>query len=187
MFVTCGDARKSPDWGVTITDRLDTGANIRHHVNMSKKPQGGVVLVPDKTKLKSYLNKGMTQKQIVEQWEADSGIRVSRSAIAMAINRYGLESAKPRARYEDMLPWRVIEEHRMATEARLLRMEARRRRGLPLDQEQLTWLTHWREELDKANAVVTYDPNTVEGFFWVHREPTDDDIIRRPKDKPQAG
>src|SRR6478752_7450426 len=47
-------------------------------------------VVPDKAQLKKYLAAGLTQKQIVEQYEKDTGIKVSRSAIGMAISRYGL-------------------------------------------------------------------------------------------------
>ena len=37
--------------------------------------------------------------------------------------------------------------------------------------------------LDEENAVVHYDGDTEQGFFYVPREEHDDDIIRRPKAK----
>lgn len=91
-----------------------------------------------------------------------------------------MEAAKPRPRYEEMLPWHVLDEHKYHSQARLLRLEGRRRQGRKLNQKELSWLTTWRRELETAGAVVIYDPRTEEGFHWVPRRDTDDDIIRRP-------
>ena len=135
--------------------------------------------VPDATELRHYLERGLTQAQIAAEWEKETGVRVSRSAIGMAIARYGLESARPRPRYEDTLPWRVDSNHVMHNDARMLRLEGRRRRGLPLSDDEKRWLHGWREALEEARAVVTYNARTPEGFYWVHRKDSDDDIIRR--------
>lgn len=122
----------------------------------------------------------MTQREMVEAWERESGIRVSRSAIAMAMRRHGVEAAKPRPRYEEMLPWHVLDEHKYNAQARLLRLEGRRRKGGKLNSRELQWLTTWRRELETHNAVVIYDPDTEEGFHWVQRTAADNDLIRRP-------
>lgn len=139
----------------------------------------GARRVPDQTRLRRYLEQGLTQAQIVAAWGEESNVRVSRSAIAMAIKRYGLESAHSRPRYEDTLPWKVRVEHRMKYDARMLRLEARRRRGKALSDEDLRKLTAWRQQLEDANAVVAYEPELPEGFVWVVRREDDDDIIRR--------
>lgn len=139
-------------------------------------------VVPDKTALKAYLSRGLTQQQIVDAWKRDSGVTVSRSAIAMAIERNGLKSSNPRARYDDLIPWRVRVEHKDAQEVRLLRMEARRRAGGTLSNSEIRWLMGWKEELHNANAVIHYDPDTEQGFWWVERLPEHgDDLIVRPK------
>ncbi|HKN44284.1 MAG TPA: hypothetical protein VJW23_10190 [Propionibacteriaceae bacterium] len=140
----------------------------------------GTTRVPDKTQLKNYLAKGLTQQQIVDAWEVDSNIRVSRSAIGMAIRRYDLASSRPRPNYMEMIPWRIRWDHRMAWDVRMLRLEARRRRGEALTDKEKRDLTQWRSRLDEANAVVIYERDTEEGFLWVGRTPEDDDIIRRP-------
>ena len=140
----------------------------------------GVTRAPNKTQLKNYLAKGLTQAQIAEAWEKDSNIRVSRSAIAMAMRRFNLASSKPRPAYTEMIPWRVRWDHRMAWDVRMLRLEARRRRGEALADKEKQDLTVWRSRLDAANAVVIYEPDTDEGFLWVQRTPEDDDVIRRP-------
>lgn len=148
---------------------------------MSSMGRGAVARVPGKTELRRYLERGLTQAQIAEAWEQDSGVRVGRSAIAMAIERYGLKSGKPRPRYEDMLPWEVRGEHAMHNVARMLRLEGRRRQGGKLSEKEKRLLTNWRAALDEQNAVVTYDPDTAEGFFWTDRLESDDDLIRRPE------
>lgn len=150
-----------------------------HTVNMATR--GGVQRGPGATELRRYLDKGLTQAQIVEAWEKDSGVRIARSTVGMAIERHGLKSSHPTPRYEDMLPWRVSGEHIMANDARMLRLEGRRRRGGALNEKDKRLLTNWREALDEAGAVVTYDPATLDGFYWVGRTEDDDDIIRRPK------
>ena len=137
-----------------------------------------VMVVPDKTQLRRYLEKGLTQQQVVDAWERDSGVKVSRSAIAMALARYGLESAHPRDRYEDLLPWKIKPEHMRLMDARNLRLEARRRRGLPLSSRDEKRLINWLDELEQRNAVIVYRPNTHRGFWWVTRNEDDTDIIR---------
>ena len=152
-----------------------------HTVNMTDAAKRGVLSTPDKTWLRRHAQVGLTQKQMVDAWEKESGVRVSRSAIAMAMHRHGVEAAKPRPRYEDMLPWHVLDEHKYNAQARLLRLEGRRRKGGSLNSKELQWLTTWRRELEAHNAVVVYDPATDDGFHWVERAETDDDIVRRPQ------
>jgi hypothetical protein len=144
--------------------------------------------VPGEAKLREYLERGLTQAQIVDAWREDAAEDVSRSAIGMAIKRYGLKSARPRPRYEDMLPWRVREEHLMHYDARMLRLEARRRRGQELKPDELSRLQYWRDELAQPRpnegapngCVIYYDENSAEGFLWIPREPEHgDDLIDR--------
>lgn len=132
-------------------------------------------LVPSKTEMRRYLKRGLTQKQIAEEWENDTGIQVSRAAIGMAINRYGLESSHPRNRYEDTLPWTVREEHARDHNARMLRLEGRRRRGLKLSDMEKRWLDSYLSTLKERNAVVTYTPEL--GFIWVTRPDGYNDLV----------
>lgn len=143
-------------------------------------------IVPDRLRMEAYLNLGLNNSEIARQYEKDTGIRVTPQAISMAITRYGLKTNNPRSRYEDLIPWQLRPEHRMHTEARLLRMEARRRLGKSLSAADLTWLNNWMKLLRDSNAVVTYDPDREEGFYWVERKPTDRDIIRMPEQESAA-
>ena len=137
-------------------------------------------LVPDRNRMEGYLTRGLTNPQIVEQYEKDTGIRVTRQAISMALQRYGMTPTIPRQNYRDLLPWTVRPEHKMQSDARLLRMEMRRRLGKPLTQRDLTWLTNWKTSLNEEGAVVNYTPEL--GFHWIERrEGVDTDLIRKPE------
>lgn len=164
---------------VTMAINLRAPVSVGHTDNM-KTQRRREVSTPNATWLRHHAERGMTQHQMVDEWERESGMRVSRSAIAMAMQRADIPAAKPRPRYEDMLPWHVRGEHRLNAQARLLRLEGRRRKGGHLTDRELHWLTTWREELAAANAVIVYEPDTEEGFFWVVRTGADSDIIRRP-------
>lgn len=138
-------------------------------------------LVPDATQMRRYLERGLSQQQIADEWEKDSNNRVTRAAIGMAINRYGLKSSTERDRYDDLLPWSIKPEHRQHRDAKHLRYESRRRRGKSLSEGELRRLENWKLALRDAGAVVYYEPNTDQGWHWVPREPQDDDLIRRPE------
>lgn len=144
------------------------------------------IKVPDKTTMRRYLAKGMTQQQIADAWLDETGEKVARSAIAMAIERYGLRSANPRPTYEELLPWTVAVEHRNHMDARMLRLEGRLRAGKSLNEQELRYLERWKEELAEANAVVYYDRDTSEGFFWVPRTKQHGDSLIDMSNVPRA-
>lgn len=149
-------------------------------------------VVPNKTEMRRFLRLGLTQQQIAEAWEAETGVRVSRAAIAMAIARYGLQSTHSRPRYEETIPWKLRPEHQNDHNARMLRLEGRRRRGLPLTDQEARWLAAYVDNFKQRGIVVTYTPDL--GFVWMQRNEWDDpnDIIRvhydnRPKDRAKGG
>lgn len=126
------------------------------------------------------VRRGLSQHEMVAAWEKESGVRISRSTIAMAMRRYDIEAHHPYTRNGELIPWKLAPQHRMASDARLLRLEGRRRRGEELKERDLRWLSGWLNRLREADAVVTYHPDTVEGFHWTPRKPDDTDIIRLP-------
>ncbi len=62
----------------------------------------------------------------------------------------------------------------------MLRVEGRRRADRKLRETDRERLSAWLNMLEKNNAVVYYDPDTVAGFYYVPRVDEDTDIIRRP-------
>lgn len=132
---------------------------------------------PSTEQLRDYRARRLTQQEMVAEYFAETGVKLSRSAFAMAMHRDGLTDAAP-SRHSDLLPWAVRPEHRYHRDARYLRLESRRRAGQTLRADDARRLQAWLDDLDTYNAVVYYHPNTKGGFWWVVRKPTDTDIIR---------
>ena len=86
-------------------------------------------------------------------------------------------------RDDNLIPWFVKSEHRWLYPLTMLRTEARRRDGRTVNDGDGARLDSWKTMLEEEHAVVHYDPDTDEGFFYVPREEGDDDLIHRPKHK----
>lgn len=121
---------------------------------------------PDKNTLQRWRDAGYTQQQMVELTEQEFGARVTRSAIANAMVRYGL--AETGVRYDDYLPWRVSSLHAIANPARMLRLLARRNRGGQLNAKETDMLDGWLSNIAREKVIVAYDPaDTGMGFYYV--------------------
>lgn len=81
---------------------------------------------------------------------------------------------------EELIPWSVKPEHRSAYPLAMLRVEGRKREGLPLRESDEYRLGLWRSMLEADDLVVHYDPETEQGFWYIKREAGDDDLIRKP-------
>lgn len=128
---------------------------------------------PTDKELEELLREGYTHEQIVEKVFEETGVRLSRSTITMAISRAGLQSQN---RYTEEIPWTVAAKYLRAYPVKMLRMLGRRRAGLELSDADNDRLDAWLAKLDKENAVVVYDPKR--GFGYAARVDTD------PKDIP---
>lgn len=136
-------------------------------------------VVPDKERMREYLDRGLTHIQIRDAWEKDSGLRAGRTAISHAISRYGLGGRRPR--YSELIPWSPIAvEHNHNYILRMLRREARRMNGEDLDRDELSELESWKKELAEKNCVVAYRYDSPDGFYAVPREEGDLDLIEGP-------
>lgn len=133
-----------------------------------------------------YVDEGMTQKEIAQHVFETTGEKVTRSAVSLALAAAGLTNP---VRYSELIPWRVKAEHGNEYPLRMLRAEARRRRGYvpPTPEKAAAWereqakLDAWLAQLRAENAVVHYQANTPEGFHYVEPRPgIDDDLIRVP-------
>lgn len=125
-------------------------------------------LLPDEAILRQWVNEGLSHQQIADRTYRETGNRVSRSSVSAAVSRMGLST--PTNRYREELPWRVKTRHIRAYPARMLRLLGRRRSGQRLNEEEDKRLTAWLNLLDEENAVVAYDPDSEQGFFYVDRK-----------------
>ena len=136
-------------------------------------------VLPSATELRQLAESGMTQAQIVEHVFEQTGQRVTRAAVSAALNRAG--AGKEVVRYDDMIPWTVRQEHNKHYHVRMLRLAAQRKRGVQLNAENAQKLESWiRRYIDGQDAVVTYVPDSEDGFYLVRRRPGDGEFIRPP-------
>lgn len=111
----------------------------------------------------------MTHKQIAELVTRETGYPVSKTSVSAALHRAGYtKSAK---KYPDEIPWTVKDQHQTHYAVRMLRLLGRRNAGIRNSEEQDARLDAWLGKLEASDAVVTYFPDTEDGFFYVHATP----------------
>ncbi|MFI2674001.1 hypothetical protein ACH5AU_31345 [Streptomyces albidoflavus] len=139
--------------------------------------------IVDEREVKKWFAEGRTYAWMVKQYLEKYNVKTTVSMWANYRRRNGLE--RRQVRDDDLIPWHVEGKHRWRYDVMMLRLEARRRAEVDLDQRDEQRLTSWLAELKEAKAVIHYDPETEEGFFWVPRpagaKPTD--LIREPERK----
>ena len=131
-------------------------------------------VLPSKDELKKMLDRDMTHAEIAAEVTRRTGVKVSRSSVSAAVHRAGL--SKTNKRYPEEIPWTVRVEHLTHYAARMLRLLGRRRAGIENSPEMDTRLDAWLETLEETHSVVTYLPDTVEGFFYIDGEPNEKGI-----------
>lgn len=127
LSVSAGRQRHASSRALAMPDRPCKISRIALSVLNMKR------IVPSPDQMRCYLERGLTQQQIADQYEVDTGIRCTRSVIAMAIGRYGLQSAKRRPPYGRFLPWRLSVERVDHIDARMLRFAGRNHTGTPAE------------------------------------------------------
>lgn len=120
------------------------------------------------------VEQGLTHQQIAEVVSRQTGHRVSRSSVSGALHR--ANATQPAKRYPEEIPWTVRDEHQTHYAARMLRLLGRRRRGIQNSAEADKRLDSWLRQLREAGAVVTYVPDTPDGFYYTYGEPDENGI-----------
>jgi hypothetical protein len=127
-----------------------------------------------------WYEEGRTYQWMVEEYERRYALRVVPSTFGNFRRRRGLE--RRITRNDDLIPWHVKHEHRWAYPLQMLRAEARRRAGRGVRDDDMSRLEPWLDKLRQSGAVVHYEPETEQGFFYVPRRPgVDVDLIREPE------
>ncbi|ANT41081.1 transcriptional repressor [Streptomyces phage Nanodon] len=128
-----------------------------------------------------WFEEGRTYDWMVEEYKRKYNIETVPSLWGNFRRRRGL----PRriVRDDELIPWHIKEEHRWLYPLAMLRVEARSRAGAKVTELEEQRLASWKSMLEEENAVVHYDPDTEEGFFYIPRQPGDEDIIHKPQRK----
>lgn len=142
----------------------------------------GARKIQDEQELIRWFEDGWTYDQMVEEYRRKYGIETVPSMFGNFRRRRGLQ--RRIVRDDNLIPWHIQEEHRWAYPVAMLRAEARRRAGRKLTASDAERLAAWKERLAAQDAVLHYDPDTEEGWFYVARRPgVDNDLIREPSRK----
>ena len=134
--------------------------------------------IQDKAEVLRWFEEQRTYAWMVEQYKTKYGIDTSEPMWAAFRRREGIDRRNTRS--DDLLPWKLREDHRHLYPAMMLRTEGRLRAGKAVAAVKLKKLESWKKSLEEDSLVVHYDPETEEGFFYVPREPQDTDLIRKP-------
>jgi hypothetical protein len=135
--------------------------------------------VQNHQELNAWITEGRPYSWIIDKYQEKYGITLKPTMLANYRRRHGLPPRN--VRDDKLIPWYVKPEHRKLYRVEMLRMVARMRAGAELTEREQTRVTSFLENLRAANAVITYEPASEEGFYYVPRLPEDDDIIRRPE------
>lgn len=139
----------------------------------------------DDREVEQMLRSGKTQKEVVSIYR-QRGIDISQSAISQAIANGRIKVDTNRNL--GSLPWKLMPEHRHLHAARMLRTQARLDAGREVGVTLVKQVQTWREGLLLEDCVITYRPDTHEGFWrvprrhgvdtWWVRDPRFDDLGR---------
>lgn len=122
---------------------------------------------------------GHGPKEIADILRDEDYIVVTPDAISNWRRRAGLPPL--RETYPELLPWAVAPEHQNLYVPRMLRLEARTRKGEALPEREATRLAAWKQRLEEEDAVVHYDRETDQGWWLVPRRAgIDEDLVRDP-------
>ncbi len=129
--------------------------------------------LPEIWELREMIRRGMTYQEIGD------GCGASRQAVHLALAAAG--ATRSRISYREFLPWSLTPEDGNAFEAKMLKLFARSRLGLPLTPQAARRLDAFCTRCDELDVVVDYRPDHPQGpFVYVPRRPSDVGYARRP-------
>jgi hypothetical protein len=137
--------------------------------------------IQDETELRRWYEAGVTYEEMAARYLEKYNLEVKPSMFSSWRSRMGLP--KRIVRDEDLIPWEVRPEHRYNHNVNMLRIEARRRRGIEISELEASRLEGWKRRLEEDGAVIHYDPDTEKGFHRVARSKGDHELIHPPKKK----
>ncbi|MEU4155681.1 hypothetical protein [Actinoplanes sp. NPDC026670] len=145
-------------------------------------------LVQNHQELDEWITSGMLYNEIIEIYREKYGIELKPAMLANYRKRRGLPSRQVRS---NLVPRNLEPVHRGRYILDMLRLVARdralkdeslsetdRKLVKPLSEREQTRMDAFLENLAAADAVVTYEADTEDGFYYVPRTEADQDIVR---------
>lgn len=138
------------------------------------------VKIPNEDEATRWIKEGKTYGWIIEEIERKYGVRIGHATLSDLRRRKGIPRRSIRS--DDLIPWAVLPEHRHRFAVQMLRALGRRRAGMSNSPKIESKLNAWLRSLEEQGAVVHYDPDTEQGWWYVPRRPDiDTDVIRVPE------
>lgn len=139
----------------------------------------GRTKIVDEKEVTRWIEEGRTYREMSEEYLEKYNLEVSPTMFSNFRSRHGLDGRI--VRNDQLIPWKILPQHRYAWSANMLRAEGRKRAGRTLSPAESDQLAGWHRTLEREGAVVHYDPDTEQGFFLVPPRPgIDTDLIRVP-------
>ncbi|MFY1688191.1 hypothetical protein [Plantactinospora sp. WMMB782] len=127
------------------------------------------------------LRAGETYESIVDWLKKNHGVSVRQHTISEFRKAQRLPAR--RGTHADLIPWTVRKEHQHLYVPQMLRALGQKRAGKALSEGVAGKLERWLPRV-QGDAVVHYDPDTDQGWFYVPRRPgIDKDVIRVPDEQ----
>ncbi|GAA4727435.1 hypothetical protein GCM10023328_02060 [Modestobacter marinus] len=135
--------------------------------------------IVDEGEVFRWFAEGKTYEEMIALYREKYSVETTIGLWANFRRRKGM--APRTTRDLDLIPWQVQERHRWAYPLQMLRLEGRRRAtGESVRGPDAVRHANFLARLSDRHEVVEYRPETPEGFFYVPRQPTDVDLVRRP-------
>jgi hypothetical protein len=119
----------------------------------------------DYKEAEQMLRSDRTQREVADHFG------VTQAAVSAAIRRGVIKHEYDHLAKGRAMPWKVRTEHQNHYLARMLRAYHRRQQGLTSAAPWEYGLGNFLRAVERDNFVVTYEPDTDQGFFRVHRRP----------------
>jgi hypothetical protein len=137
----------------------------------------GASKIVNETEVLRWFEENRTYAWMVEEYRRKYGIETSPAMWGNFRRRRGID--RRLTRDVNLIPWAIKPEHRWAYPVMMLRAEGRLREGKELPAPEASRLATWKQMLEEEDAVVHYDPDTEDGFHYIHRQPGED-LIHPP-------
>lgn len=129
--------------------------------------------LPSKTVLKRWYDDGMSYADMARRHNAATNQSLTRQAFFMACKRLGI-SERQSYDHSAVLPPKLRPQHTKDYDTQMIRRWDARRQGKVYGERDDTRINGWLANLNDANCVLLYKPNTQKGWHAVPRLPSDE-------------
>lgn len=127
--------------------------------------------LPGADVLRHWHEEGLTYQQMADRWEAQSHFRKTPQAFGKACRKAGLFR---NLSHDKWLPRNMRPEHQKLYDTEMIRRWSARQQGKQFDETEDQRINAWLQNLADADAILWYNPDTVEGWHPVRRRSDDE-------------